>query len=120
MSERTHQRDEPKAATVRTAQCLVLAQQSSCFDALGAKTAECIFSQPSRSTACWEGHSTEEASADSLGEAGLWVERNFLLFPFYCSCYFSERLCTAAPLAGSGLDIKQWLRSGNAALQVNL
>lgn len=38
--------DEPKAGAVRTARCLVLAQQSSCFDAPGAKRAECNFSVP--------------------------------------------------------------------------
>lgn len=80
--------DEPKAGAVRTARCLVLAQQSSCFDAPGAKTAECSFSVALWSTAYWEGYSTEQVSVDSMKEAGLWVKTN-LWNHLWVSWYFT-------------------------------
>lgn len=80
--------DEPRAAAVRTARCLVLARQSSCFDAPGAKRAECNFSVPLWSTACWVGYSTEQASVDSMKEAGLWVKTN-LWNHLWVSSYFT-------------------------------
>lgn len=74
--------DEPKAGAVRTAQRPVLAQQSCCFDALGAERAECNFSAPLWSTACWEGYGTEQVSVGPMKEASLWVEKQTCKIPF--------------------------------------
>lgn len=83
--------EEPKAGAVRTAQRLVLAQQSCCFDALGAERAECNFSAPLWSTACWGGYGTEQISVGPAKEAGLWVEKQTCKISFWVFLIFYHR-----------------------------
>lgn len=81
--ELTPETCEPGA--VRTAQPLVLVQQSSCRGAPGAMAGECSFSACLWSAACWEGVCAVKASVDRKKGALLRVQTNVCFLPFTCS-----------------------------------
>lgn len=79
--ELTPETCEPGA--VRTAQPLVLVQQSSCRGGPGAKTGGCSFSVCLRSAACWKGACAGKASIDRMLEALLRVQTNVCFYPSF-------------------------------------